>query len=158
MLKLDGFLFKQHCSCLNRERSISKRERSSVNKERSISRMEYCLFVTLCWAMSVGECFDPLELRHHKFIALCQAPLSSSKGTFMNQVTVQEVQQRLLELLKNLNPGEEVQIVAGEQVIGRLVAEEGVARAPRRPGSAVGTLTIVADDKEHLKDFANYMP
>ncbi|ASC71836.1 hypothetical protein XM38_027900 [Halomicronema hongdechloris C2206] len=77
----------------------------------------------------------------------------------MNQVTVQEVQQHLLELLKTLNPGEAVQIVAGEQVVGWLVAEEGVvARAPRQPGSAVGTLTIVADDDEHLQDFANYMP
>ncbi|MBE9141155.1 antitoxin of toxin-antitoxin stability system [Nodosilinea sp. LEGE 07088] len=76
----------------------------------------------------------------------------------MNQVTVQEVQLHLLELLKNLNPGEAVQIVAGEQVVGRLVAEAGVARALRQPGSAVSTLTIVAEDDDHLQDFANYMP
>jgi antitoxin (DNA-binding transcriptional repressor) of toxin-antitoxin stability system len=76
----------------------------------------------------------------------------------MNQVTVQEAQQHLLELLKNLNPGEGVQIVAGEQVIGRLVAEEGMSRTPRTPGSAVGSLIILVDDDEHLQDFVNYMP
>jgi len=76
----------------------------------------------------------------------------------MNQVTVQEVQQHLLELLKKLHPGEAIQIIAGERVVGRLVAETGAARAPRQPGSAIGTLTVVAEDDDHLQDFANYMP
>jgi hypothetical protein len=31
-------------------------------------------------------------------------------------------------------------------------------RQPRQPGSAIGTLTILADDEEHLQDFQNYMP
>ena len=30
-------------------------------------------------------------------------------------------------------------------------------RPSRQPGSAVGTLVIVADDQEHLKDFEEYM-
>ncbi|MGF1516207.1 MAG: antitoxin of toxin-antitoxin stability system [Nodosilinea sp.] len=70
----------------------------------------------------------------------------------------QEVQQHLLKLLADLSPGEGLQIIAEGRVVGRLVAEDGLARAPRQPGSAVGTLTIVADDDEHLQDFANYMP
>jgi hypothetical protein len=31
-------------------------------------------------------------------------------------------------------------------------------RQPRIPGSAIGTLTIVAEDKAHLEDFGDYMP
>ncbi|MGD1929222.1 MAG: antitoxin of toxin-antitoxin stability system [Leptolyngbyaceae cyanobacterium] len=76
----------------------------------------------------------------------------------MNQVTVKQVQQHLLELLENLNPGEGVQIVAGEQVIGRLVAEPGAIRQSRKPGSAIGSLIILEEDDEHLQDFADYMP
>ncbi|MEM6518056.1 MAG: antitoxin of toxin-antitoxin stability system [Cyanobacteria bacterium P01_D01_bin.71] len=76
----------------------------------------------------------------------------------MNQVTVQQVQQHLLELLENLNPGEGVQIVVGEQVIGRLMAEPETIRQARKPGSAIGSLTILEEDDEHLQDFADYMP
>jgi len=76
----------------------------------------------------------------------------------MNQVTVQEVQQHLLELLADLSPGEGLRIVAGDRIVGRLVAEQGIVRAPRQPGSAIGTLAILANDDEHLQDFVNYMP
>ncbi|NJL47702.1 MAG: antitoxin of toxin-antitoxin stability system [Leptolyngbyaceae cyanobacterium SM2_5_2] len=71
----------------------------------------------------------------------------------MNQVTAQEVQQHLLELLADLSPGEELQIVAGKKVIGRLIAEKDSLRLPRHPGSAIGSLTIVAEDDDYLKDF-----
>ncbi len=30
-------------------------------------------------------------------------------------------------------------------------------RMPRRPGSAVGRLLVIAEDDEHLKDFQEYM-
>ncbi|MEO0376073.1 MAG: antitoxin of toxin-antitoxin stability system [Cyanobacteria bacterium P01_A01_bin.17] len=76
----------------------------------------------------------------------------------MNQVTVQQVQQHLLELLADLSPGEGLQITVGERVVGRLVAEASAVRAQRQPGSAVGTLKILVDDDEHLQDFVSYMP
>jgi acid phosphatase family membrane protein YuiD len=31
-------------------------------------------------------------------------------------------------------------------------------RQPRQPGSAIGSLVILADDNEHLRDFEGYMP
>lgn len=76
----------------------------------------------------------------------------------MNRVTLNEAQMHLSELIANLRPGEEVQIIAGEKIVARLVAESQTMRQPRRPGSAVGTLTILADDEEHLRDFEDYMP
>jgi hypothetical protein len=33
-----------------------------------------------------------------------------------------------------------------------------VGRRERKPGSARGKLTIMADDEEHLDDFKDYMP
>ena len=76
----------------------------------------------------------------------------------MNRMTVQEVQQHLPQLLSNLRHGETLQIVLGDRVIGRLVADNEPQRSPRRPGSALGTLTIAADDQDHLQDFGDYMP
>ena len=35
--------------------------------------------------------------------------------------------------------------------------DQEVKRKRRSPGSAVGILTVVQDDDEHLKDFAEYM-
>ncbi|WP_008307728.1 antitoxin [Leptolyngbya sp. PCC 6406] len=75
----------------------------------------------------------------------------------INCVTVQEVQQNLLDLLASLHPGEGVEIVLENQVIGRLVADGGTVRAPRQPGSAIGTLKILVEDNEHLQDFSQYM-
>jgi hypothetical protein len=37
------------------------------------------------------------------------------------------------------------------------VAEERGRRKPRQPGNCKGMATIVADDDEHLRDFAEYM-
>lgn len=75
----------------------------------------------------------------------------------INRVTVQEVQQNLLDLLASLHPGEGVEIVLGNQVIGRLVADGGTVGTPRQPGSAIGTLKILVEDNEHLQDFSQYM-
>jgi hypothetical protein len=38
-----------------------------------------------------------------------------------------------------------------------LLAEEKPTRMPRKAGNCKGMLTIVADDDEHLKDFAEHM-
>ena len=76
----------------------------------------------------------------------------------MTQISVDEAGARLRELISTLQPGEELQITDGERAVARLVAEPSARRKPRQPGSAVGKLVILADDDEHLKDFADYMP
>jgi hypothetical protein len=37
-------------------------------------------------------------------------------------------------------------------------AEPREVQRPRQPGSAIGTITIVAEDEEHLEAFRDYMP
>jgi antitoxin (DNA-binding transcriptional repressor) of toxin-antitoxin stability system len=76
----------------------------------------------------------------------------------MTQITLEEAQLRLPELIAELQPGEEVQIVAENRAVARLIAEVSPTRKPRQPGSAVGTFVILSDDDEHLQDFSDYMP
>ncbi|GAP98066.1 type II toxin-antitoxin system Phd/YefM family antitoxin [Leptolyngbya sp. NIES-2104] len=76
----------------------------------------------------------------------------------MAQITLEEAQLRLPELIAGLQPGEEVQIFSKNRAVARLIAEAPPTRKPRQPGSAVGTLVILADDETHLKDFGDYMP
>ena len=75
----------------------------------------------------------------------------------MTTVTVQEAQTRLAEIIDQLTPGEEVILVRDSRPVARLVAEPA---EPPRPvfGRGKGMLTIIAEDDEHLKDFAEYMP
>lgn len=73
----------------------------------------------------------------------------------MSTVTIEEAQARLLQLLAQLAPGQEIQIVDRDQPIARLIR---AAAPPRQPGSAVGQLVILAEDDEHLRDFQEYMP
>lgn len=75
----------------------------------------------------------------------------------MTTVTLQEAQARLPELIEHLAAGEELVITRNEQPIARLLAEGPRKRKPRKAGNCKGMLTIVADDDEHLKDFAEYM-
>jgi antitoxin (DNA-binding transcriptional repressor) of toxin-antitoxin stability system len=72
-------------------------------------------------------------------------------------VTLEEAQAKLPELVANLSAGEEVLIVQNERPIAKLVGQGAAVRKPRRPGSAVGKLTILAEDDEHLIDFEAYM-
>ena len=76
----------------------------------------------------------------------------------MNRLMLQDVQRNLAEVIDNLHPGEVVQIVLGDKVVAHLTGERDIPRTIRQPGSAVGTLKILADDDEHLQDFRDYMP
>ena len=76
----------------------------------------------------------------------------------MTQITLTEAQLHLCELITKLQPGEEVQICQDDRPIARLTIEPRKTRKPRQPGSAVGTLTIVSDDDDHLEAFSEYMP
>ena len=75
----------------------------------------------------------------------------------MTTVTLQEAQAKLPELIEQLTAGEGLLITQNEQPVARLTAEEKPKRKPRKAGSAKGMLTILAEDDEHLKDFAEYM-
>jgi antitoxin (DNA-binding transcriptional repressor) of toxin-antitoxin stability system len=87
-----------------------------------------------------------------------QGTMGTGKEGLMTQITIEEAEFRLRELIAGLQPGEELQITNGEQAVARLVAEPPKHRKPRQPGSAVGKLVIVADDDEHLEAFRDYMP
>ena len=66
-------------------------------------------------------------------------------------------QAKLPELIDRLAAREELVITRNQRPIARLLAEEKPKRMPRKAGNCKGVLTIVADDDEHLKDFAEYM-
>jgi prevent-host-death family protein len=78
----------------------------------------------------------------------------------MNVITLQEAQAKLSDVIHNLTPGEEVVITENNQPVAKLVSEVPKPKAGLRPppGLGKGFITIVSDDEEHLKDFAEYMP
>jgi antitoxin (DNA-binding transcriptional repressor) of toxin-antitoxin stability system len=78
-------------------------------------------------------------------------------GSTMATVTIEEAQAKLPELIAHLAAGEQLVITRDKQPIARLLAEEVPKRKPRKAGSAKGILTIVKEDDEHLKGFAEYM-
>jgi antitoxin (DNA-binding transcriptional repressor) of toxin-antitoxin stability system len=72
-------------------------------------------------------------------------------------ITLQEAQDHLAEIIDNLPPGEEIAIVRDEKPIATI---RGVQQSPVQPipGRCKGMLTIVSEDEEHLKEFAEYLP
>jgi prevent-host-death family protein len=83
----------------------------------------------------------------------------SEKGEkSMTTVTIQEAQAKLPDLIHRLTPGEEVVITENNAPVAKLVSETPSVRQRPQPGLCKGMLTIVADDDEHLQDFAEYMP
>ena len=78
----------------------------------------------------------------------------------MNAVTIQEAQAKLPDLIHNLTPGDELVITENNQPVAKLVSELPKPKPGLRPppGLGKGFITIVSDDEEHLKDFAEYMP
>lgn len=74
-------------------------------------------------------------------------------------ITVEEAQAKLRELIHLMGPGEEVVITENQQPIAKIVSEQSPKpRLRPPPGLGKGMITIVSDDDEHLKDFAEYMP
>ena len=76
----------------------------------------------------------------------------------MNAITLEQAQAQLPDLIRNLTPGEEIVITENNQPVAKLVSAKPAVRQRPQPGLGKGMLTIVADDDEHLKDFAAYMP
>jgi prevent-host-death family protein len=71
-------------------------------------------------------------------------------------VTLADAQSQLPQLIERLRPGEAVEITSDNKPMARLTAA-APPRKPRKAGNCKGLLTIVADDDEHLKDFAEYL-
>ena len=70
-----------------------------------------------------------------------------------------EAQANLRAIVMQLGEGDDVVIMDGNRVVARIVGEHRSAKSGRpAPGFAKGMITIVEDDDEHLKDFAEYMP
>jgi antitoxin (DNA-binding transcriptional repressor) of toxin-antitoxin stability system len=76
----------------------------------------------------------------------------------VSTVTLQEAHIHLPELIEHLAPGDGVTITKNDRPVARLVMVPNT-EAPRPvPGRCRGMLTILAEDNEHLKDFAEQMP
>ena len=75
----------------------------------------------------------------------------------MQTITLEEAQSHLAEIIDKLPPGEEVVITRDNRPVARIVGEPAQKPHPV-PGRGKGMLTIVSDDDEHLKDWAEYMP
>ncbi|HEX3659334.1 MAG TPA: type II toxin-antitoxin system prevent-host-death family antitoxin [Pirellulales bacterium] len=76
----------------------------------------------------------------------------------MATVTIQEAHAKLLDLIHKLQPGDELVITENNQPVAKLVSEKPLKGQRPPPGLCKGMITIVADDDEHLQDFAEYMP
>ncbi len=76
----------------------------------------------------------------------------------MTTISIEDAQAKLPELISGLSDGEELIITQGDRVVARLVGEAPEPRRRRVPGFAKGMMTIVAEDDEYLKDFAESMP
>jgi antitoxin (DNA-binding transcriptional repressor) of toxin-antitoxin stability system len=72
-------------------------------------------------------------------------------------VSIEEAQAKLREIIASLGPDDEIVITEGEQPIAKLVLDRSKKQRPG-PGLCKGMITIVSDDDEHLKDFSEYMP
>jgi antitoxin (DNA-binding transcriptional repressor) of toxin-antitoxin stability system len=74
------------------------------------------------------------------------------------QISLDEVQAKLPEIVHGLGEGDEVVIVEGQCPVARLLGPLPTKRCSRTPGSARGRLTVLVEDDAHLKDFGDYMP
>lgn len=76
----------------------------------------------------------------------------------MSTITIAEAQAKLAEVIHKLTPGEELLITENNRPVAKLTGAGAAVSQRPGPGLCKGMLTIVADDEDHLKDFAEYMP
>ncbi len=75
----------------------------------------------------------------------------------MATVSIQEAQAKLADLIHTLSPGDELVITENNQPVAKLVDGKAIAQQRPQPGLCKGMITIIADDEDHLVDFADYM-
>lgn len=73
-------------------------------------------------------------------------------------ITLEAAQAKLAELIGELQWGDELIITQGDQVVARIIGQRRQPGERLKTGFAIGMISIVADDDEHLKDLADYMP
>ncbi len=73
----------------------------------------------------------------------------------MQTITVDEAQAHLAEIIEKLSAGEEIVLTRDEKPVARLIRTPNPGRP--RPGLGRGMRSVVSEDDEHLKDFAEYM-
>ncbi|HYT87757.1 MAG TPA: type II toxin-antitoxin system prevent-host-death family antitoxin [Gemmataceae bacterium] len=72
-------------------------------------------------------------------------------------VSLEEAKARLVELIEQLTPGDEIVITRQDEPVAKLLPSDS-RRKPRQPGNCKGMLTILSEDEEHLEHFQEYMP
>jgi len=75
----------------------------------------------------------------------------------MQAIPLAEAQAHLGELIDRLSEEEPLVITRDNQPVAQLTLIKKPEPSPQF-GSCKGMITIVSDDDEHLKDFAEYMP
>jgi antitoxin (DNA-binding transcriptional repressor) of toxin-antitoxin stability system len=75
----------------------------------------------------------------------------------MQTMSLDRAEGHLAEIVDKLNPGEEVILTRNDEPVAILRATP-YEKARPVPGRGKGMLTVVSEDDEHLKDFAEYMP
>lgn len=76
----------------------------------------------------------------------------------MTLMPIEIAQANLAKLIESLGVGDEVILTRDNMPVAKLVGQNAPAGGHRKPGSAVGKLTLLADDDQHLQDFESYMP
>jgi antitoxin (DNA-binding transcriptional repressor) of toxin-antitoxin stability system len=74
----------------------------------------------------------------------------------MTRVTIEEAQSRLPQLIAETAAGEEVLITRGDKPVAQLLRFPAVKPRPVF-GGCRGKLVVIAEDDDHLADFAGYM-
>lgn len=75
----------------------------------------------------------------------------------LENISLQEAQSNLPEIINRLKPGTEIVITRNDQAVAALHLPTSTISQPNF-GSCRGALTILAEDDEHLQDFKDYMP
>jgi len=73
-------------------------------------------------------------------------------------IRLEETEAKLRALIEKLAQGDEVAVMKGTEMVARIVGARPAVAGRPGPGLCQGMITINADDEDHLKDFAEYMP
>lgn len=75
-------------------------------------------------------------------------------------IPIEEAQVHLKALIRQVAAGQDIIITENQQPVARLVREPSKQQSGLRPppGLGKGMITILSEDEDHLKDFAEYMP
>ena len=75
----------------------------------------------------------------------------------MATVTIQEAQAKLLELIHQLPPGEELVITENNQPVAKLARTQPTQQWPCQAGTAMGKIWMAPDFDAPVEEFRKYM-